>query len=245
MSKQDSSKRAVAGAKFRLLIVDDHPVVLDGYTLMLNAQPDLEVCATALNAADAFGMVEREQPDLILTDLNMPGRSGLELIKDLVVLHPGVKVLVCSMHDEMLYAERALRAGAKGYLTKDSSGPVMIAAIRRVLDGGIYVSERLAARVLDAFAQARPRGSSSPLDKLSAFWRRPDGEGNRRATQPQPKDSFGASRSHQGEDGIHHQCGDDPASRPLGGDATPRWQVAAGSQKKQRPRDTSGAAGGG
>jgi DNA-binding NarL/FixJ family response regulator len=167
MSGQKYSKHAVADAKFRLLIVDDHPVVLAGYKLMLNAQPDLEVCATAPNAADAFVTMEREQPDLILIDLNMPGRSGLELIKDLVVLHPGVKVLVCSMHDEMLYAERALHAGAKGYLTKDSPGPVMIAAIRRVLDGGIYVSERLAARVLDAFAEARPRGSSSPLEKLS------------------------------------------------------------------------------
>jgi len=91
----------------------------------------------------------------------------LELIKDLAALHPTLKVLVCSMHDEMLYAERALHAGAKGYLTKDSPGPVMLSAIRRVLDGGIYVSERLAVRVLDSFATARPRGSSSPLEKLS------------------------------------------------------------------------------
>jgi DNA-binding NarL/FixJ family response regulator len=97
----------------------------------------------------------------------LQNESGLELIKDLVVLHPGVKILVCSMHDEMLYAERALRAGAKGYMTKDSSGPVMLGAIRRVLGGGIYVSERIAARLLDAFAFSRPRGSSSPLEKLS------------------------------------------------------------------------------
>ena len=97
----------------------------------------------------------------------MPGRGGLELIKDLATLHADVKVLVCSMHDEMLYAERALRAGAKGYVTKDSAGPVMLAAIRRVLAGGIHVSERLAARLLDAFAGARPRGSTSPLEKLS------------------------------------------------------------------------------
>jgi DNA-binding NarL/FixJ family response regulator len=167
MSLQKSNIRAGTGARFRLLLVDDHPVVLDGYRLMLNAQPDLEVCATAANVADALAAVERERPDLILTDLTMPGRGGLELIKDLVVLHPGSKVLVCSMHDEMLYAERALHAGAKGYLTKDSPGPVMLAAIRRVLGGGIYVSERLAARLLDAFAGARPRGSSSPLEKLS------------------------------------------------------------------------------
>ena len=155
------------GAKFRLLLVDDHPVVLDGYKLMLQAQPDLDVCATASSEADALRAVEREQPDLVITDLNMPGRGGLELIKDLAVLHPELKVVVCSMHDEMLYAERALRAGAKGYLSKDTPGSVMLAAIRRVLAGGVYVSERLAARVLDAFATSRPRGSNSPLEKLS------------------------------------------------------------------------------
>ena len=135
--------------------------------LMLDSQPDLEVCSAAANEVDALTAVAREHPDLIVIDLKMPGRGGLNLFKDLVVLHPGVKILVCSMHDEMLYAGRALRAGAKGYLTKDSSGPVMLSAIRRVLGGEIYVSERLAARLLDAFACARPRGSSSPLEKLS------------------------------------------------------------------------------
>jgi DNA-binding NarL/FixJ family response regulator len=167
MSEQQSGARTETRNKFRLLLVDDHPVVLDGYRLMLNAQPDLEVCSTATNESDALNRVAREHPDLIVADLNMPGRGGLELIKDLLALHPGVKILVCSMHDEMLYAERALRAGAKGYLTKDSSGLVMLAAIRRVLGGGIYISERLASRVLDAFAGARPRGSNSPLEKLS------------------------------------------------------------------------------
>ena len=167
MSMAKSTDRAVPPTRFRLLLVDDHPVVLDGYRLMINAQPDLEVCATAANVADALALVTRERPDLVLADLTMPGRGGLDLIKDLVVLHPGIRVLVCSMHDEMLYAERALHAGAKGYLTKDSPGTVMLAAIRRVLAGGIYVSDRLAERVLDAFAGARPRGSSSPLEKLS------------------------------------------------------------------------------
>jgi DNA-binding NarL/FixJ family response regulator len=167
MSQQGPGKRAAQDAKFRILLVDDHPVVMEGYKLMLTAQLDLVVCAGATHAADALTAVEREHPDLVLLDLNMPGRGGLDLIKDLAVLHPKLKVLVCSMHDEMLYAERALRAGAKGYLTKDSPGPVMIAAIRRVLEGGIYVSERLAARVLNAFAGARTRGPSSPLEKLS------------------------------------------------------------------------------
>ncbi len=167
MSKHQPAEAPESRTRFRLLLVDDHPVVLDGYRLMLNSQPDLEVCSAVANEADALTAVAREHPDLVIADLKMPGRGGLELIKDLVALHPDAKILVCSMHDEMLYAERALRAGAKGYLTKDSSGTVMLAAIRRVLGGGIYVSERLAARLLDAFAFSRPRGSSSPLEKLS------------------------------------------------------------------------------
>jgi DNA-binding NarL/FixJ family response regulator len=167
MNQPKPGNRDKAQTRFRILFVDDHPVVLDGYRLMLNAQPDLEICSTVSNETDALAAVARELPDLVVTDLNMPGRGGLELIKDLVILHPAIKILVCSMHDEMLHAERVLHAGAKGYLTKDSPGAVMLAAIRRVLAGGIYVSERLAARVLDAFASARPRGSSSPLEKLS------------------------------------------------------------------------------
>lgn len=166
MSASKSNPRP-ATTRFRILLVDDHPVVLDGYRQLLNAQPDLEVCATAGTVPAALDLAGRERPDLVLADLTMPGRGGLDLVKDLAVLHPEIKVLVCSMHDEMLYAERALRAGAKGYLTKDSSGPVMLTAIRKVLNGGIYVSERLAERVLDAFANARPRGSTSPLEKLS------------------------------------------------------------------------------
>ena len=167
MSSSKSNARPAAVTQFRIVLVDDHPVVIDGYRQMLNAQPDLKVCAAVGTVPAALEAVEREHPDLVLADLTMPGRGGLDLVKDLAVLHPDVKVLVCSMHDEMLYAERALRAGAKGYITKDSPGPVMLAAIRRVLDGGIYVSERLAERVLDAFANARPRGSTSPLEKLS------------------------------------------------------------------------------
>ncbi|MGB8352972.1 MAG: response regulator transcription factor [Chthoniobacteraceae bacterium] len=167
MNPQTPARHAEAKPRYRLLLVDDHPVVLDGYRLMLNAYPDLEVCATATTESAACAALTREQPDLIVVDLSMPGRGGIDLIKDLVLLQPGVKILVCSMHDEMLYAERALRAGAKGYVTKDASGPVMVAAIRRVLAGGVYMSERLASRVLDAFAGARPRGSSSPLEKLS------------------------------------------------------------------------------
>ncbi|EDY16600.1 two component transcriptional regulator, LuxR family [Chthoniobacter flavus Ellin428] len=167
MNESKSKKPSPSPAKYRLLFVDDHPVVLDGYSLMLKSQPDLDICGLATNAGDAVQLFEKEHPDLVVMDLNLPGRSGLDLVKDLLALEPSARVLVCSMHDEMLYAERSLRAGAKGYVTKDCSAALLLTAIRRVLGGNIHVSERLAVRVLEAFAGARPRGSHSPLEKLS------------------------------------------------------------------------------
>ncbi len=150
-----------------ILLVEDHRMVLDGYRLLLDAAPGLAVCATATSAAEALEAVQCARPDLLVTDLTMAGRGGLDLIKDLAAIQPGLKILVCSMHDETLYAERALRAGAKGYVMKDADGPTFLAAIRCVLGGQVYLSEDLAARVLASFAAARPRGSNSPLEKLS------------------------------------------------------------------------------
>ena len=153
---------------YRLLLVDDHPSVINGYRFVLQAYPCFEICGTASNEAEALALLETELPDLVITDLNMPGRGGLELIKDLVALHPGLKIIVSSMHDEMLCAARALRAGASGYVGKDSPGHALIDAIHQVLDGKVYVSERLAAHLAASFASPRPRGSTeSPLTKLS------------------------------------------------------------------------------
>jgi len=148
--------------------VDDHPVVLEGYRILLSSQADFLVCATAGSAPEAVAAVERERPQLVITDLTMPGRSGLDLIKDLAALAPALKILVISMHDESLWAERALKAGAKGYVMKDCDSSTVIAAARAVLAGGIYLSPAMSARVLGAFASTRPRGSSvSPLECLS------------------------------------------------------------------------------
>lgn len=152
----------------RIMLVDDHPAVINGYRYMLQACPQYEICGTATNEAEAISLVTQEKPDLIITDLNMPGRGGLELIKDLATLHPGVKIIVSSMHDEMLFAARALRAGACGYVGKDSPGNALMDAISRVIEGGVYVSDKLAAHLAASFASPRPRGSSeSPLKKLS------------------------------------------------------------------------------
>lgn len=153
--------------KARIVLVDDHRIVLNGYQLMLDAEPDFNVCALATSASEAFAAVEREQPDLVVTDLTMSGRGGLDLIKDLLALYPKLLILVCSMHDEVLYAERVLRAGAKGYVMKDAEGPTLLAAIRRVLGGHLYMSNKLATRVLDAFAGSHQRESHSLLEKLS------------------------------------------------------------------------------
>lgn len=153
---------------FRLVLVDDHPAVTNGYLFVLQSHPEFTVCGTARAEAEAMALVQDQKPDLLVMDLNLPGRGGLELIKDLLALQPQLKILVSSMHDEMLYAARALHAGAKGYVGKDSPGNALIDAIRKVLGGEVYVSAKLAAHLADSFAAARPRGSSaSPLKKLS------------------------------------------------------------------------------
>ncbi len=138
-----------------------------GLAALINKQPDLEVCAEAEDAAKALQATLHAVPDLVVTDLTMPGRGGLEFIKDVHARHSDLPVLVVSMHDETLYAERALRAGARGYLMKEAGGEKLLAAIRHVLSGQVYVSERLSAQLLDSMTSRRPRGSSSPIEKLS------------------------------------------------------------------------------
>lgn len=142
-------------------------MMLAGMAALIQNEPDLEVCAQAGTTAAALDLVARHRPDLVLTDLTLPGSGGMELIKDLAALHPGLPVLVVSMHDELLHAERALRAGARGYLMKEAGGERLLTAIRQVLSGQVYVSERMSARILDAFSGRRPRSSVSPIQQLS------------------------------------------------------------------------------
>jgi len=134
---------------------------------MLDAEPDLVVCATATSVPEALAAIERKLPDLVVTDLTMAGRGGLDLIKDLVALHPELRILVCSMHDETLYAERALRAGAMGYLMKQEAGEKIIAAIQRLLQGDIYLSDKIKEKMLHRFVNKKGDNMVFSIDTLS------------------------------------------------------------------------------
>jgi DNA-binding NarL/FixJ family response regulator len=162
-----TKKAPKAAKKHRVFLVDDHPIVLAGFTLMLNAQPDIEVCGSASSAEEAVGKVQSAKADLVISDITLPGRSGLDLLKDLMAANSQQSVLMVTMHDEMLYAERAIRAGARGYLMKEAGSEKMLAAIRHVLAGNIYVSDRIQAKILNAMHSPNQRTSASPVEKLS------------------------------------------------------------------------------
>jgi DNA-binding NarL/FixJ family response regulator len=154
-------------ARKNILLVDDHPFMRAGLAHLIDRQPDMRVGGEAGNPAEAFLQLRKVRPDLVLTDLTMPGRSGLEFIKDLLAAEPTLSVLVISMHDEAVFAERALRAGARGYIMKEAGGENLLTALRQVLRGEVYVSPRMSTRILAGLSGSRPRGSSSPIETLT------------------------------------------------------------------------------
>src|SRR5688572_2577952 len=149
-----------------VFIVDDHPVFREGLVSLVNRELNLTVCGEATNAAQALAAIERLKPDLAIVDIGLPGRSGLELVKDIRAVRRDTAILVISMHDETLYAERVLRAGANGYLMKQEGPGKIVQAIRAVLEGQIYLSGKMSSRVLDAFS-GNPAKSNSPIARLS------------------------------------------------------------------------------
>jgi DNA-binding NarL/FixJ family response regulator len=151
----------------RILVADDHPLMRAGLAQLINRQADMVVCAEAGNPSEVFGLLPKSLPHLVLTDLTMPGRAGIEFIKDLGAMHPELLILVISMHDETVYAERCLRAGARGYIMKESGSENLLGALRRVLEGQIYVSPGMSARILKNLTVKKPRGSDSPIQALS------------------------------------------------------------------------------
>lgn len=155
-----------SGKKFRVLLVDDHPLVRRGLAEVISREPDLEVCGEAGDVAEAVGEVDRSQPDIAVIDLTLKTGHGIELLERLKARVPNLKTLVSSMHDESLFAERVLRAGAKGYVSKQEPPEVLIRAIRQVLRGELYLSARMTSRLLNRVAGGSPT-QEDPVQGLS------------------------------------------------------------------------------
>lgn len=153
--------------KKRIIIVDDHPMMLKGLVMTLNAEHGFEVVGQFNRAEAALQNFDKLEPDLVVLDISLPGMSGLELIKHLVGADQNIKVLIVSRHEETLYAERVLRAGAKGYVMKQEAGDEMVKAVRKILNGGIYVSQEVSEKLLMGMAGGQKKISQSPIDLLS------------------------------------------------------------------------------
>jgi DNA-binding NarL/FixJ family response regulator len=159
--------RPTGGQKHRLLLVEDHPITREGLAQLVNQQPDLEVCGQAGTAPEALTAAALLKPDLVVVDISLGGTSGIELIKDLASREAALPTLALSVHDELLYAERALRAGAKGYIMKQEPTEQVMAAIRLVLRGGVYLSERMRDRLFQQVARGAAVTQESEVDELS------------------------------------------------------------------------------
>ncbi len=153
--------------KLKVLLVDDHPITRQGMKALVNQQSNLEVCGEADNAAYAIELVGRLQPDLAIVDIALKTTNGIELTKNIKVQAPNLPVLIVSMHDEGLYAERALRAGAMGYLMKQEASEKIIAAIQRLLQGEIYLSDKIKEKMLHRFVNKKGEGMVFSIDTLS------------------------------------------------------------------------------
>lgn len=151
----------------RIFLIDDHPMMREGLAHLIQRSPEFEVCGEAGTAAEAFQIVPKIKPDLVVMDLSLPDKNGLELIKDLQALCPEVSVLVLSMHDEMLYAERVIRAGGRGYIMKESAPEKLADAMRKVLAGMVYVSDKASTHILDTLSGKSGNKTRSRLEGLT------------------------------------------------------------------------------
>ena len=162
------SKAAVA-SKRKVFIVDDHPIVREGLAQMINREPDLAVCGDAREMQEALASIDVRKPDILIVDISLNGPDGLDLLKNIRAKDPGLPVLILSMHDESIYAERALRAGANGYIMKQEATEKVLIALRRILNREIYVSDRVADKMLHRFVGGGRSQAvkGSPLEALS------------------------------------------------------------------------------
>jgi len=164
---ETKTQSVVRKAKVRVLLVDDHPVLRKGLAQMINQDPRLAVCGEAEDAPQAIKAIETLQPDFVIMDISLKHGDGIELLKTVKPHFPDLPVLVLSMHDETLYAERSLRAGAMGYLMKDEPAEQVLFAIGRVLAGEIFLSNRMKSRMMLQFAGRNGKAPSSTLEQLT------------------------------------------------------------------------------
>lgn len=150
----------------RVVLIDDHPIMRHGLAQLLRAEKGLNVCGEAGSAREGLEVISKLKPDLAVIDLTLPDKSGLELVKDVRAACPATQCLVLSMHDETMYGERAIRAGARGYVMKEAAADHLVTAIHKILGGGLYVSEALNARMLEQMSGAS-RSKVSGLDALT------------------------------------------------------------------------------
>lgn len=153
--------------KKRIVLVDDHPIVREGLRLIIDHEPDMTVCGEAGGAQEAISVIGGQKPDMAVIDISLVGTNGIELIKQVRAVHKSLPILVLSMHDEALYAERAILAGAKGYIRKQDGKENIRKAIRKVMNGGMYMSERFSETLLEKRFGGEAGKTSSPVDLLS------------------------------------------------------------------------------
>jgi DNA-binding NarL/FixJ family response regulator len=158
---------AAQSGKAKVFLVDDHPIVRQGLGLLINREPDLVVCGEAEDAPSALQRMASAQPDLMVIDISLDGPDGLELLKTIRLKEPILPVLILSMHEESTYAERSLRAGANGYIMKQEATERVLVAIRRILEGKVYLSERLTNKMLEQFVHGPGSSKNNPLTTLS------------------------------------------------------------------------------
>jgi DNA-binding NarL/FixJ family response regulator len=176
-------------ARKRILVVDDHPIVRQGLALLINREADMLVCGEAEEAMGAMHVLASSHPDVLIVDISLNGPDGLDLLKNIRTTHPTLPVLILSMHDESIYAERALRAGANGYIMKQEATEKVLVALRRILSGEIYVSDRVANRMLRHYITGAGtlRNSSSIADlsdrELEVFRLIGEGHGTRQIAE--------------------------------------------------------------
>jgi DNA-binding NarL/FixJ family response regulator len=167
MAETTKSRSATRSRKKTVFVVDDHPLLRQGLALLINREPDLMVCGEAEEAQTAMTEIAAKKPDILIADISLNGPDGLDLLKNLRTQYPNLPVLILSMHDESIYAERALRARANGYIMKQEATEKVLVAVRRILGGDIYLSDRMANKLLHQYISGTAADMKTQLSALS------------------------------------------------------------------------------